>query len=480
MRTRVAVASALFLVLGCVGRVHAQAGGFVAGDLYLYDPVITGLSSASGGIMRINPVTGAASMLVHFDSTLGRPQAIAYDPYRNRIIFTSAPSTVLATWLIDANGQLQKLGFDGHAMCAFAPTGDGRIYFHDEGIATDWINWLDAANVRHTLLDSTGTAPLLLNGSATSTPNSMIFDAATNSLILAHANSASTQCTGGNATDITVRKIPLNATGTQASGPMVCTQFVVDAGGGNLPVGLSHGPGGSILLVVDTNQNALQPRMISINPATLAMSAFASNGPYTGSAATNAGTWSNARGQIVVLDTFSDVLRAFSAGGSGDGTVIVPSTTISTPGGTNELATLLEIPSDPCPGDFLAYGVGLGAPFAPVPVLTGGGCPTPGSGISLAINGVRGGATGMLFVGLTSASIPLVGGTFLVGSLAIATPIAVSGPTGTIGAGSLFLPATLPATVTLIGLDAYIQCAFNDPTAIHGATLTNGLRMEIR
>ncbi len=237
----------------------------------------------------------------------------------------------------------------------------------------------------------------------------------------------------------------MNAAGTQASGAVICNQVVVDPLGANTPVGHSLLPSGAILLVVDTNQNALQPRMMSIDPVTLAATPFAQNGPYTGSAASNAVAWSSRRGEAVILDSFNDVLRGFSLGSSGTGAVITPSTPISTNGSSGETATLLEMAVDPCAGDFLAYGAGLG-PNAPgkVPVLAGGGCPTPGASVSLAITSVRGGAAGVA------------------------------------NAGSLFLPGAIPPNGALIGLDAYFQCAFNDPTAIRGATLTNGLKMEIR
>ncbi len=212
MSTRLFALVSLFAsVTGFVDRAHAQAGDFVPGDFCLISPVVQGLSPTSGAIMRIDPATGAASMLVDLDLTLGRPQTMAYDAYRNRMIFTGGPvgaSANFATWLVDGNGALQALGFDGRLIHAFAPTGDGRIYYHDESDVTAWIGWIDAANQPHQLPDAAGAAPLLLNGLPWPNPNAMLCHAPTNSQIVAEFNTAQFSCTGANTVDLSVRRIP--------------------------------------------------------------------------------------------------------------------------------------------------------------------------------------------------------------------------------------------------------------------------------
>ena len=61
-----------------------------------------------------------------------------------------------------------------------------------------------------------------------------------------------------------------------------------------------------MMLVIDNNSCDSIGRMQLIDPVTLTVTPFASNG-YLGAGATNAGTWSSIRGEVVILDTFSDV-----------------------------------------------------------------------------------------------------------------------------------------------------------------------------
>jgi len=67
---------------------------------------------------------------------------------------------------------------------------------------------------------------------------------------------------------------------------------------------------------------------------------YASNGAYTGAAATNAGTFSSVRGQAVILDTILNALRAFSGGETGNGTVFSSGLSAI---GSGEVARLIEI-----------------------------------------------------------------------------------------------------------------------------------------
>lgn len=133
---------------------------------------------------------------------------------------------------------------------------------------------------------------------------------------------------------------------------------------------------------------------------------------------------------------------------------------------------------DDCSGKAQAYGAGLAGTGNYVPFLEVNGCPAIGSSFAIDLTSVRGGASGLLFVGLSQTAVPLLGGTFLVGSLALSLPIGVSGTPGAAAAGSLSLPATL-TDPALIGLTLTMQAAFSDAGAIFGASLTNGVSMTI-
>jgi hypothetical protein len=55
----------------------------------------------------------------------------------------------------------------------------------------------------------------------------------------------------------------------------------------------------------------------------------------------------------------------------------------------------------------------------------------------------------------------------------------VGGAAGAPGAGSLSLPALLPATPSLSGLSLWLQAGFGDAAAVKGVSLTQGLQMAI-
>ncbi len=456
------------------GPLFAQSSGFVPGDLYLFSPAITGSSSTDGALLRIDPTTGATTVLVDLDVTASTPQSAAYDSYRNRIVFQGRPAGVAgqsALWMVDGNGALQKLGYDGKPLRTFAPSGDGKIYLLDDSDGTAWIEYIDAANVRHPLMQDIGLAPFTINDNFGFDVRAMLYDPASHRLFIASYSAASVVCTGGNTADVNLRSIQLDTAGTQVIGPVICNQFAVDPSGpGEIPVGLSFGQNGQLLLVVDTGTNAQNSRMISVDPNTLAMTSFAANGSYVGAAATNAGTWSSALNKAVILDTGNDVLRKFGAGES----ALATSLPVSSAGGSGEIATMFEIPVDPCASAFVAYGAGLAGTGGQVPSMSGSGCPEPGAAVQVTISSVLGGAGGVFCIGFSPASIPLLGGKFLVGGSVVAVPITMPGN------GIASLPGVIPNDVNLLGLDVYQQAVFVDPGAVLGASMTNGLRVEIR
>lgn len=461
----------------------AQGGGFTAGDLYIHsasvDDPVTGPSGPSiPALMHVDVSAGTASVFV---PTLAGGQgsgSVVFDPYRQRLIFDGklAPSPEpIRLWAVDALGNLEALYTVNLSLSAFAPTGDGRIYFRAAASSSPF-RYLDASNDVQVLMDDTGTAPFIVDGNQDFDFRGMIYDAGTNALLIAPIGNGF--CAGGVVNRINVRKLPLSADGTRVVGPITCAQYEVSTTTEAM-AGFSHGPAGQIVLVVDTNTNLEEPRMLLVDPVTLAITPFASNGPYTGAAATNAGTWCSALNEVVILDTGTDVLRSFSSGATGSGTILGLAGSVSSTGASAEAVSMVEVPPSACSGAWMAYGAGLAGSGAFVPRLVGGGCPEVGGAFTLGFDRALGAASGVLFVGLAPAAVPFKGGTFHVGALLLSVPMAVGGAPGVPGVGALTLPATLPADPLLAGASVYLQVGFIDGGAVAGASLSKGLRMTI-
>lgn len=339
MRTSIALA----LVSAAIGApAMAAGGGFQSGDLYLYTPAFQGSSSLDGALVRIDKTTFAVDLIVDTTATPQGQGISAYDPYRDRIVFQGAvnggPSQLFAT---DAAGNLQPLAATAN-VSNLAPRGDGKIYLTGTFATVNAIWYLDCNDQIQPLLDVTGTVPFQPFGLGSGDFRGMIYDVGTNSLLL--ASSAASGCGTGTFNSMAnVRRIPLTLDGTRVAGPMSCNSFDVDTNqGGEIPAGWSRAPGGELALVVDTNSNAQQSRMLLVDPVTLGITPFAANGSYTGAAATNAGTWSSALGKFLILDTFGDQLRAFGVGETGAGSVVATSQPLSS-SGSSEQPALFEI-----------------------------------------------------------------------------------------------------------------------------------------
>lgn len=475
-----ALSCLLFAALACTP-VAAQGGGFQSGDLYLYDPDVTGSSITDGAIVHIDLAAAQSAIAVDTFFTPHLQGAMAFDPYRQRLVFFGSalsPIDDARIWCADAAGNLTDTGVSDGLYASFAPTGDGRIYMraHGPGSDTKPFVWLSAANELNTLMDETGTAPFLLEGSAGSDVTGMIWDPGTQALFVASDGGA--QCPGGALNKANVHKLPISADGARVEGAIGCVQIEVSTSG-ETPAGWSHGPAGQLLLVIDTNTNDKEPRLRLVDPVTLATSVFAQPGPYIGAAATNAGTWSHALSKTVVLDTLSDRLRAFEAGQVGEGVLLPLDGPLTSSDLSGETASLIEIQPSSCDGAWLPFGQGLAGTNGIVPRLIGSGCPQPGSTVQLVIDHALGGAVGQLFIGLVPASLPIKGGTFLVGNVFIDAALLAGGAVGVPGDGSVTLPATLPSGAALQGVVIILQAGFQDLGATKKVSLTNGVQMEI-
>lgn len=470
---------AALLLVPLSASAAGQGGGFTAGDLYLLSPAIQGSSSDDGALVHVDLSAGSAGILVDTFTTPSQSFAVAFDPWRQRVVFRAGLDTVFEPthlWAVDAAGNLDDLGFAGSVLSQFAPDGQGRIYMRQSSATTPFV-YLDASGELNVLLDASGTQPFLLNGSGSTDMRGLIYDPGTHALFVASIGPLGA-CPGGATDKVNVRRLPLSADGTRVVGPEDCVSFEVSSTGEN-PVGWSHGPGGLLVLVIDTNTNAQEPRLQTVDPVTLAVSPFASNGSYLGAAATNAGTWCSALGQVVILDTGTDVLRAFGAGQTGAGNVLALTGSVSAAGSSGETVSLLQVPPSACAGGWGPYGAGLAGAGALVPRLVGSGCPQVAGAFTLSVDRGVGGAAGLLFVGLSPAAVPFKGGAFLVGGVLLQLPLALGGAPGVAGAGSLLVPAGLPADPLLQGLQIFLQAGLNDAAAVQGVSLSKGLRIEI-
>lgn len=469
-----------FVLASLAGPLLAQGGGFVAENLFLLSPAVQGPGATDGALMRIDLSTNTASMLLDTFTTQSLQGNAAFDPYRQRIVCYAGLHSAVDPphmWATNAAGNLDDLGLVGGAYAALAPVGDGRIYMSDQG-ATGSSNpfvYLDASGALLTLMDAAGTQPFKVDGNGSFEVRGMIYVAITNALYIASTGTGA--CLGGALDRVNVHKLPLSVDGKRVVGPVTCAQFEVSSSG-EVPSGWSRGPSGQLVLVVDTGSDAKEQRMLLVDPVTLAFTPFASNGIYTGASATNAGTWTSALGKVIVLDTLLNGLRAFAPGESGAG-VKVPIVGTLSGSGSGEVATLFEIPFSDCTGGWTSYGTGLAGKGGVLPRLTGGGCLKIGGNFTLTVDAGVGGATGMLFVGLSPASQPFKGGTFLVGSILFKAALFLGGAPGVAGKGSLMLPAALPGDPSLIGLTVYLQAGLHDVAAIKDVALTRGLRLEI-
>ena len=470
----------LFAALACTP-VAAQGGGFTSGDLYLYDPYVTGDLIIDGAIVQIDLAAAHSAITVDTFYTPHLQGAMAFDAYRQRLVFFGSaidPIDDARIWCADAAGNLTDTGVHDGLYGSLAPTGDGRIYMraYGPGSDTEPFRWLDGANELHTLMDETGTVPFLLEGNAGSDVTGMIWDPGTHALFVASDGGA--PCAGGLTNKANVHKLPISADGARVEGAIGCAQIEVSTSG-ETPAGWSHGPAGQLLLVIDTNTNDKEPRLQLVDPVTLATSVFARPGPYVGAAAINAGTWSTALAKSVVLDTLNDELRAFESAQIGEGVLLPLSGPLSSPGLSGETASMIEIQASSCDGAWLPFGKGLAGSNGIVPRMIGSGCPLPGSTIQLDIDHVLGGAVGELFIGLSPANLALKGGSFLVGNLVIDASLLAGGGAGVPGEGSVTLPATLPSDAVLHGAVIILQAGFLDAGAAHKVSLTEGVQMEI-
>jgi hypothetical protein len=343
------------LVLAGPFAAAASAATFQDGDLYL---ATNGYQNFGQSVARIDPVTGQDFLVADLPWPTGAPirAGATYCRFRDRLVLIQATPTGGLHYL-DADGTLTQPFPTILSPYALAARGDGILYLFN---ASDTFRYVAADETLHDLMDETGTQPFHLGASGAW--DELFYEPSTNSLFVANGDASGfAGCADGNMSCIV--KIPLSADGTQVAGSPVSLQIEVIAGTlEDNVVGSGLTDSGSIAFTIDTNSNNQNPRMQLVDPVTMTAQIYASNGSYIGAAATGAGTFSNVRGQWVIRDWLNNVLRAFSPGEVGLGTVI---TTLG-PTFTGSVARLIEIDrgDDPTPVVTMqetATGVGLTA-----------------------------------------------------------------------------------------------------------------------
>jgi len=283
------------------------------------------------GIILVTPTTGR-KILLRDDLRFNRTFNARFDPYRERLIMRCEPDMeVGGLYGFAADGSYELLVPDGFTC---APVGDGRIYFVRE--LPEQIRYLDGRGGLHVLLDESGSAPFVPPCIAQGF-NDLLFDPGTNALFGVSSIDfcfCDREPTGQRIACLW--KIPLSPRGDRVSGPtlsIAVDSTPMEENSGN---SLSPGPDGQILLLMGTSGHS--PSLQLVDPVRLNVRTFASPSP----GGVRASVFSHLLDKAVILDTLTDVLRGYSDGGGGLGTIVA--TCVSGPAGCCEAANMCEIP----------------------------------------------------------------------------------------------------------------------------------------
>lgn len=462
-RSSLRVVLSLALATSALPELRAQS--FVAGDLWARGFVgfqgVVGRIAAAGWQTVANAPLSTNTDDFHFD------------PYRARILMNGADAQGLrGLYALDASGGTTLVTTTFVAATGIAPAGDGRVYLHLEGLGGGRFRCADAAGVLHVLTDDLTGAPWTPNFVFGGNTAGMTYDAGTNALILATRGNVNVGCGGGPAS-LVLRKVPLSADGLRVVGPITCLEPFATFFGAPDPFGFSRLPNGHWLLTTNVvTSNPVNPALLAIDPVAFTAAPWATpDFPYAHTIA--AGTWSQARGGACLIDLAFDELHVFAPGSSGSG--IVSSLGVDLGG-----AQITEIPvhAPPCDGVFASYGTGLAGTGGFVPRLGARGCPDVGQPFALQLSSGLGGGLAVLAFGPAPASVPLFGGTVLLGQVDLLVPMVLTGPLGVGGAGVGTLPLqfNLPSAV---GASLFVQAAVFDSGAVQGLSLSAGLQLTV-
>jgi hypothetical protein len=446
----------------------AQTGPWTDGELVVRSVLP---SSQTQAIYRIAPETGHGVELVSGFYWGGWAGSMVFDPYRDALLTSMSlppdPYWREELWVVSHDGSTVVIpGFTDVPLRALAPIGDGRVYFQRHQGNPNWeVEYLDASNQVHTLMDDTGAVPFSFS------VEHMLYHAPTNSLIATNSGWWSpNDCVTGLSS---VFRIPLSPDGSQVAGPVTCASV---AGVSNNIMSMDYLPGGDILLNMAGSQY-FDDTLRRLDPLTLATTIWAQPGPPD----LNGAVWSARIGRAVVLDDGANVLRAYLPGQAGGGTVISADVPVS-PGTSGyspaETMTRVDLNGPGCVGTSHAFGTGVAGKGGFVPSLGAVGCPDIGKPFSLSIDDVVGGGVGALAVGFTAGAVPIAGGTLYVVPISSQLPVVAGGDPDAAGAGSYSMPLLFPDPA-FAGFTVYLQAGFFDAGAVQGISLSNGLLLSI-
>ncbi len=353
-------------LLAAAASAQFPSGGFRPGDLYLLSTSFAQGGMGKQGVLRIDPVSGAPSVVAAM-AIVATP--LTFDPFRDRLVFVGATlAQPLSQGLLfmDAAGATTKItlpfGIDYHA-----PRGTGAIYLYAQG---NQVHVLRADDTIVPLLDQAGTGTFSF--APTGFPLGFAFDPGTNALFRFRWDPASSCGYGANVVD----RVMLTADGSQVTGS-VATQALCIGSGTGLLGSVTRTPDGRFFLVCDGAVGGTNPNRVAfLDPATLTATPFTSLENLF--AAVRQGVYSPITGRAIVLDTFFDRLLSFSPGQPQPGTVFTPSTTdpkVSSAGASGEAAYLAVV--DYGAAGLSAYGTGTPGCDGPI-AFTGLGAPKAG------------------------------------------------------------------------------------------------------
>lgn len=129
-----------------------------------------------------------------------------------------------------------------------------------------------------------------------------------------------------------------------------------------------------------------------------------------------------------------------------------------------------------CSGGFLPYGAGLAGTGAIVPALNAGGCPLPGSQVTIEVTRGLGDAHGCLLIGEQRQDLPILGGTLLVVPLFVIVHRLDGAGAGN---GTFSASLRIPADPAFADACLYLQSVYCDPGAVQEVSMTAGVKMTI-
>ncbi len=455
------------------GRPAAQTGPFADGELLLLS-TLPGLQTPA--LHRIDPETGASAVFRSLKSFAIVPGLMSFDAHRGGVFACVALDPDFAgqnrLWFLAADGSATKVAGLDTVVRSLHAAGDGRLFFQrhsNAGQGPRPIEFLDASDQIVSLKQADGITPYEQE------VEHLLYHPATNSLIASTTldYSAAGGC-GGNGASLF--RIPLSSDGLRVSGPVTCITTSILGSWENI-TSLELLPDGRVLVATSHAVAwSTDARLRALSPASMTLADWADPDAFDLKGA----IWSARLGRAVALAyNQPQSLRRFGAGEAGGGLPIATAAPMPWGLGLMPVALLVEADTNgpACDGFAIPYGAGLAGQGSVTPTLGALGCPDIGNPFTLAIQNVVGGASGILFVGLSSGALPFKGGTFHLGSVLLQVPIAVGGTPGVAGAGSLSLPVLI-ADPLLTGLSIYLQAGFLDAAAAQGVSLSNGLRVQ--